>query len=166
MKRILFVLLSVLALIACKKNNEPQQPGNPSTDVTPSDTVQQDTIPGPVAFSIELSYDSSDNIITAVSTDSMVEYVLQVWMKEDFIMDYGDDFSDAHIAESLQSYLDMCVEGGIQFPTFVGNTALDVYEFFDQPYPGKEIIAMAAKFNMTTLKIEGPVYHIFFTTPE
>lgn len=160
MKKTLLIIMSVVALMACSKDNEPK-PGQPSGD-NPSDTVPQD----PATFAITLSYDSVANTVTAVPTDNAVEYIFQVWMTQDFILDYGNDFSDKQIAESLQDYLDMCIAWEMAFPTFVGTTTMDVYEFFDQPYPGEEFIAMAASFNLQTHKIEGRVEHIFFTTPE
>lgn len=164
MKKILLIIICMLALIACNKNNEPQQS---SDDNNPSDTIPQDTVPqDPVAFSVALSYDSVANIVTAVPSDTDVEYVLQVWMVQDYVLDYGNDFSDAHVKESLQDYLDMCIAWEMSFPTFTGTTTMDVYEWFDQPYPGEEFIAMAASFNLQTRKIEGRVEHIFFTTPE
>lgn len=153
MKKTLLIIMSVVALMACSKDNEPK-PGQPTGDLTPT------------TFAITLSYDSVANTVTAVPTDSTVEYIFQVWMTQDFILDYGNDFSDKHIAESLQDYLDMCIAWEMAFPTFVGTTTMDVYEFFDQPYPGEEFIAMAASFNLQTRKIEGRVEHIFFTTPE
>lgn len=153
MKKTLFVILSMLALIACNKNNEPQQPGQPSED-------------DPAIFTITLSYDSVANTVTALPSDTAVEYLFQIWMTQDFILDYGNDFSDKHIAESLQDYIDMCIAWDMSFPTFVGKTTMDVYEFFDQPYPGEEFIAMAARFNLQTRKIDGKVEHIFFTTPK
>ena len=154
MKKIVFIIMTVLVMISCDKNPETQLSDNPSVDTVPIDSI---------VFTVALSYDSMYNTITAVPSDSTIEYVFTVWMVQDFILDYGNDFSDGHIAESLQDYIDMWE---MSFPTFVGATTMDVYEFFDQPYPGEEFIAMAVPFNMQTHKIDGRVEHIFFTTPE
>lgn len=155
MKKIVFIIMTVLVLISCDNNHETQLSDNPSVD-----TVSMDS----TGFTVALSYDSMYNTITAVPSDSTIEYVFTVWMVQDFILDYGNDFSDAHIKSSFQDYLDMCIVWSMAFPTFVGSETMDVYEFFDQPYPGEEFIAMAAKFNMKTKKIEGDVFHINFTT--
>lgn len=159
MKKTLLIIFAMLALVACNKKDEAQQPGEQQTG---GNSGKEE----PTGFHVSLTYDSEANMVTAMPSDTMVEYVLFVWMKEDFILDYGDDFSDEHVKESLQAYIDMCIEWNMAFPTFRGETSMDVYEWFDQPYPGEEFIAMAASFNKQTRKIEGGVDHIFFTTPE
>jgi len=153
MKKYLLVIFVLLAIVACDKANDANQPEQPSGKEEPKD------------FSIALSYDSVANTVTAIPSDSTGEYVLTVWMVDDYILDYGDDFSDAHVKESLQSYLDLCIDYGMAFPTFVGSQTLQVYEFFDQPYPGEDFIAMAAEFDVKTKKVQGSVFKIFFTTP-
>lgn len=155
-KNFLFILL-IIALIACNKKNDSLQPEQPSVPVIDSDTVY---------MTINLSYDSSTNEITAIPSDLATEYVLSVWMKADYIADYGDDFSDAHIKESLADYIGQFMIYGIAFPTFIAETTIPVYDFFDMPYPGEDFIAMAAKINQKTGEIEGHVFHLFFTTPK
>jgi len=152
MKKSLLVIFSLLALLSCSKQ-DPQQPEQPEQ---PGGEVEE-----PTGFQIALSYDSLANTVTAIPSDSS-EYVLQIWMKQDFILDYGDDFSEAHILESLQAYIDLCVEWEMAFPTFRGEATVDVYEFFDQPYPGEEFIAMAAQINTATGKLEGKAFYLFF----
>jgi len=153
MKKTVFLLFSLFFLIACNKNNDPQKPSdNPSGG---DDTS---------TFRISLSYDSVANTISAIPSDSTVEYVMTIWMVEDYKIDYGNDFSDAHIKESLQSWVDDCIGCGMGFPLFRGRETQLVYEFFDHPYPGEEFIAMAGQFDSKTKKIVGSVFHINFTT--
>jgi len=143
--------LLTLAIVSCDKD-APSQPDQPSGDQT--------------SFAITLTYDSAANAITAIPADTTSDYVLFVWMVQDYIADYGNDFSDAQIYANMQSYISQCIMFEMSFPLFRGCETVDVYDFFDQPYPGNECIAMAAPYDTKSRKLLQPVAHLRFTTPQ
>ncbi|MCQ2344123.1 MAG: hypothetical protein MJ002_04255 [Paludibacteraceae bacterium] len=160
-KYLLIIPLLLLALISCDKKDNSNSPDSP---VTPPDTTENP----PVVTNnvIALTYDSTNVTVTAIPGDSVETYVLQVWLVEDYILDYGDDFTDAGVRNALASYLDMCIDWQMQFPIFDMTETTLVYDWFDQPYYGVEHIAMAASYNEQARKIDGPVSFIRFMVPE
>lgn len=162
MKKILLLIpLLLLALISCDKKDDSDSPDAP---VVPQDT----TVVPPVVVNnaITLTYDSVNVTVTATPGDSVETYVLQVWLVEDYILDYGDDFTDEGVKNALSSYLDMCIDWQMQFPIFDMTETTLVYDWFDQPYYGVEHIAMAASYDEQARKIDGPVSFIRFMAPE
>lgn len=157
MKKTIFLSLLLLALVACNQNN-PQQPDKPVVEDDDQDTTS--------VTGVLLTYDSVTNCVTAVPSDSISDYVLFVWMVQDYIADYGNDFSDDHIFESMESYIQMSIQYQMSFPIFQGSTTVEVYEYFDQPYPGEDYIAMAAAFDVEKNELIKPVSYLFFTTPQ
>lgn len=154
MKKTMLFFMLLLAFVACKQN-DPQQPD------TPTDDDQNTT-----SFTIALSYDSVANTVTSIPSDTAADYVLLVWMVQDYIADYGDDFSDDKVFENMNSYIRQCIMYQMGFPLFYGCETVDVYDFFDQPYPGEDCIAMAAPFDTEKRKLLKPVSYIFFTSPK
>lgn len=160
-KILLLIPLLFLALISCDKKDDSNTPEPP---VTPPDTTENP--PVIVSNAIDLTYDSANITVTATPGDSVVTYVLQIWLVEDYILDYGDDFTDEGVKNALSSYLDMCIQWQMIFPTFDAPETTLVFDWFDQMYLGKEYIAMAASYDEQARKINGPVSFIRFYIPD
>lgn len=151
MKRFLLLPLIFISLFACNKKDDSNTPEPPVT--------RQDSL-------VVLTYDTTEKTVTATPGDSVVTYVLQIWLVEDYILDYGDDFTDEGVKNALSSYLDMCIQWQMIFPTFDAPETTLVFDWFDQMYLGKEYIAMAASYDEQARKINGPVSFIRFYIPD
>lgn len=151
MKRLILLPLIFISLFACNKKDDSNTPEPPVT--------RQDSL-------VVLTYDPTEKTVTATPGDSVVTYVLQIWLVEDYILDYGDDFTDEGVKNALSSYLDMCIQWQMIFPTFDAPETTLVFDWFDQMYLGKEYIAMAASYDEQARKINGPVSFIRFYIPD
>lgn len=151
MKRLLLLPLIFISLFACNKKDDSNTPEPPVT--------RQDSL-------VVLTYDTTEKTVIATPGDSVVTYVLQIWLVEDYILDYGDDFTDEGVKNALSSYLDMCIQWQMIFPTFDAPETTLVFDWFDQMYLGKEYIAMAASYDEQARKINGPVSFIRFYIPD